>query len=108
MEDNRGIAIYHVVYSREVFEKSANTLFELVRDAQLKSPNKKRVLYLDIEGHKNKNGGFDNDMLELQKDFIAGILMKFLSEVHMPLGSLTNPKQINEIPAGLNILPSEN
>jgi hypothetical protein len=82
-------------------------LFTLIKDAQDKCPNEKRVIYLDIEGHKNKQGGYDHDMFELQKDFILGFLMDYISEVSMPLGRFkNNKKQINDIPEKLNIIPA--
>jgi len=106
-EDDRGIAIYHVVKRKEGFEKSAEILFSLVKSAQEKYPNKNRIIYMDIEGHKNKDGGFDHDMFELQKDYILGFLMQFISEVSMPLGRYKNENQNNDVPDGLNILPAK-
>ncbi|WNS42284.1 hypothetical protein [Paenibacillus sp. MMS20-IR301] len=106
-EDNRGIAIYHVVKRKEGFEKSAEILFTLVKNAQEKYPNKNRMIYLDIEGHKNKDGGFDHDLFELQKEFILGFLMQFISEVSMPLGRFKNENQKNDVPDGLNIMPAK-
>jgi hypothetical protein len=76
----------------------------LVQEAQKKCPEKKRVLYLDIEGHRNKKGGFNDEMFELQKDFLLGFLMQFLTEIHGPLVSAQNSKpQENNIPASLII-----
>lgn len=69
--DDRAVAIYHVVYSHEGFEESAQILFKLVQRAQRVMPGKPRQLYLDIEGHRNSEGGFDADMLELQTVFLG-------------------------------------
>ncbi|MCL2085627.1 HNH endonuclease [Candidatus Saccharibacteria bacterium] len=100
-------AIYHVVYSHEDFNTSARILFELVKEAQLQSPGRKRVLYLDIDGHRNKKGGFDADMFELQNEFMFGFLMKYLSEVYIPFGNFKNSNsQDDNIPDGLEILPA--
>src|SRR5262245_22629465 len=63
--EGRAIAIYHRVYPHEGFEESAQILFKLVQRAQLQYPGKRRLLYLDIDGHRNSEGGFDADMLEL-------------------------------------------
>ncbi len=101
------MAIYHVIRKKEGFEKSANILYMLVKKAQEKCPNGKRMIYLDIEGHRNKKGGFDHDMFELQKHFILDFLMKYISEVSMPLGRFINEKeQINDLPDKLNIIQS--
>ena len=102
--DARSAALYHVVYAEEDFEESAKALFKLVQRAQRLLPGNERKLYLDIEGHRNSEGGFDADMLELQKDFLLGFLSSFLSEIHSPLVSVTNPGvQENDIPPAIII-----
>lgn len=40
-------------------------LIHLLADVQEKNPDMSRILYVDIDGHRNQNGGFDKDMLEL-------------------------------------------
>jgi hypothetical protein len=100
----RAIALYHVVYRHEEFEEAAQALFKLVRESQARFPNQRRSLFLDIEGHRNEQGGFDSDMFELQKDFLIGLLGRFLSEIHSPLVNAINPKdQENDIPDHLDI-----
>lgn len=102
------VAIYHVVYGNEGFQQAARVLFELVQRAQQLEPDKNRNLYLDIEGHRNTKGGFDADMLELQKEFLVGFLAPFLSEIHSPLISLKNSKpQNNDIPPAIIIQDAE-
>jgi hypothetical protein len=67
------------------------------------------MLYLDIEGHQVKEGGFDADMLELQKEFLLGFLSPFLSEIHCPLVDETNLKpQENDIPSALILIDGRN
>ena len=98
------VALYHIVYRNETFEQSAQAIFKIVQEAQKVAPDKKRILYLDIEGHRNKAGGYDSDMFELQKEFLVGFMMRFLTEVHGPMASITNPKpQDNNVPASLMI-----
>lgn len=98
------VAIYHRVMRREGFEVTARILVELTRDAQYSHPNEPRVLYLDIDDHRNESGGFDVDMLELQKEFILGFLLPFFAEVHIPLISVKNPnEQDNNVPDTLVI-----
>jgi hypothetical protein len=100
-------AIYHVVYAHETFEQTATTLIDLVRNAQQTHPGTPRWLYLDIEGHRNAQGGFDPDMLELQKEFLMGFLMPFLTKASCPLIQLQNPKpQRNDVPEALKIVPA--
>ncbi len=103
-DDDRDVAIYHVVHSHEGFEESARTLFRLVRRAEVAKPGKRRVLSLDVEGHRTNDGGFDPDMLELQNDFLVGFLAPFLCEVRCPLLTLRNPRpQDDDIPEELVI-----
>jgi hypothetical protein len=99
------VALYHIIYKHEGFEESAQNLFKLVQQAQKLSPGKKRKLYLDIEGHRFKEGGFDADMLELQNEFLLGFLNSYLSEIHCPLVDETNLKpQANDIPPELILI----
>ena len=103
-DDDRDVAIYHIVHSHEGFEESARTLFRLVRRAQVVKPGKRRKLFLDVEGHRTNDGGFDRDMVELQNDFLVGFLAPFLYEVHSPLATLRNPRpQDDDIPDELVI-----
>jgi len=99
---DKAVAIYHVVYKHEGFEEAAQALFKLVQDAQRRQPGQKRKLFLDIEGHRNEQGGFDGDMFELQNNFVLGFLGRFLSEINTPLVKATNPKdQEDDIPPAL-------
>jgi hypothetical protein len=101
---NGNIALYYRVKPSQGFLESARELFHLVRDAQERYPDRKRHLYLDIEGHRNKEGGYDFDMLELHSKFLTEFLMPHLTEAHGPLADLKNPRpQDNVIPAVLTI-----
>jgi hypothetical protein len=101
------VAIYHRVYASEGFEEAAQTLFRLVQQAQRTSPGAERLLFLDIDGHRNEAGGFDSDMFELQQRFVLGFLMQFLTQVNMPLAPGARRKddrpQSNNIPEALTI-----
>ncbi|MFF2480414.1 HNH endonuclease [Paenibacillus sp. NPDC058071] len=106
--NSKGIAIYHIVYEHEDFETSATILVKLLQNAQRQYPNRKRYLYLDIQGHKNENGGFDFDMLELQKYFALGFLMQFFTEIHLPLiGVENNNLQKNDVPLDFEIITDD-
>ena len=87
------IALYHRVFRRENFETAANDLMGLLYTAQEKQPNEPRVLYVDIDGHKNEVGGFDDDMVELQLDFGVKVLLQFVEELHFPMYAIKNPKE---------------
>jgi hypothetical protein len=85
------VAIYHVVFPHEGFEDAGRALFQLVRRAQAAKPGRRRMLFLDIEGHRHADGGFDADMRELQQEFLFDVLAPFLTEAHCPLLTLRNP-----------------
>jgi hypothetical protein len=99
------IAIAHRVLAHEDFDETARILLKLLDDAQSKFPGAKRYLYLEIDGHRNSKGVFDQDMLELQTKFMADFLIQFLIGADTPLAKLKNPKpQNNEIPKELNLI----
>ncbi|MFT3762684.1 MAG: HNH endonuclease [Pseudoxanthomonas sp.] len=98
------IALYHVVFADENFDTSAQILANLIRKAQSVSPGQPRRLFLDIDGHRNSNGGFDHDMFELQINFVAEFLSQWLTSAHMPLVEIEfNHTQRNDFPEQLNI-----
>lgn len=107
--EEKGVAIYHRVLRRENFEKAAKDLVAAVYAAEKKAPGKPRMLFLDIDGHRNEQGGFDADMLELQKEFGLGYLLQYLTEAHFPLISVKNTnKQRNDVPNILEISNARN
>jgi len=99
------VALYHVVLAHEDFDWTACNLLKLIRNAQQKCPGQKRSLYLDIEGHRDEKGGFDQDMLELQSKFTTEFLLQFLSRAVMPLATFENPQpQRDEFPDELDVV----
>jgi hypothetical protein len=104
----KAIGLYHAVYSNEGFNEAATALFDLVREAEQRSPGQRRILYLDIDGHRNDKGGYDLDMHELQTHFVVEFLMPFLAEVHLPIGlHVVNPEpQRDDVPDTLEIKPA--
>lgn len=101
-------AIYHVVFAEESFSAAAKTIVELVSRSQKVMPNYNRSLYLDIEGHRNPAGGFEADMIELMRDFLLNVMMKYLTVICTPLYQVKNNKlQENDIPEELKIYVEE-
>ncbi len=105
----KGIALYHVVLAHEGFEEAATALLDLVRSAQRREPGKRRLLFLDIDGHRDRQGRYDRDMHELQTAFTTECLMPFLAEAHLPSGMhVVNPApQRDDVPDTLEIKPAE-
>lgn len=107
--DEKRICLYHRIYKRENFEVAAKDIFSLLKKAQDEHPDQPRVLYVDIDGHRNDKGGYDRDMFELQKEFGINFLLQFFQEINFPLIHLKNAGiQNNNIPDELQILNQQN
>lgn len=93
------MALYHDMRVHEDFHQCGQRLFAITKEAQDARPGAKRILFLDIQGHRNVAGGFDPDAYEILAHFIPDVLMPHLSEVHTPLLHVRNPKeQNNDLP----------
>jgi hypothetical protein len=99
------VLIAHRIYAHETFEETAQILLRLLNRAQRQFPNAERTLRLEIDGHLNPNGGFDDDMYELLSKFMVEVLIKFLTRAETPFGGIQNLKpQDNSIPKELNLV----
>lgn len=104
-DDGKSTVLYHVVHAHEDFETAAEMIYEIVKSAAKRFPGKARHLYLDIDGHRNKAGGWDHDMLELQQNFCLGYLAPFLTELHVPLIAVKlNGPQRDDLPEHLMLI----
>lgn len=104
LKERNAIALYHCVFANEDFTVAAQQIYQIVLKAQQVSPNLRRLLFLDIEGHRNQKGRFDAGMFELQRHFILGFLLSYLSEVHIPLiAAKNNKRQRNDLAQNLTI-----
>jgi hypothetical protein len=105
MKDPDAIAIVHRVRANEDFNRTAQILLVLLNKAQRQFPGRRRCLYLEIDGHRNSKGEFDNDMFELQSKFMGEFLIQFLTSAETPLGTFQNPNpQNNQIPESLDLI----
>lgn len=103
MKNEPTTRIYHRIKPTEKFEETATTLINLLFEEQRNNPNQKRILYLDITGHRNTLGGYDSDTYELMSEFIPKNLLMWLTEAHTPLGMWNNPYQHNDVPEEIEI-----
>lgn len=103
------VAVYHVVAEEDTFEEAAQALVTLLKEAQERFPDWPRVLYLDIYGHLDEQGRFEDDFVELQQEFLFACVAPFVTALETPLtGGLVNPEpQRNDVPDRLNIAPPE-
>ena len=104
MNFDNTVSLYHIVGENDHFDKAAQDIFNLIRESQQKYPDWPRVLYLDILGHLDEKGRFEDDMVELQQEFLIAALGKYLTALDLPLVSVVNPElQDNNLPDSLAI-----
>lgn len=99
MNFDNTVSIYHVVAAEDDFETAAHDIFALLKETQERFPDWPRVLYLDIQGHLDDQGRFENEMVELQQEFLIAAMGKFFKALALPIIQVVNPeKQSNDIP----------
>lgn len=104
MNFDNSVSLYHIVDAEDSFEEAAGTLFNLLKDAQERFPDWPRIMYLDIVGHMNQHGQFEEDFVELQQEFFFACIAPFLTAFDLPLVDAVNPNpQRNDVPDRLNI-----
>lgn len=102
------VVLYHDMLVSENFERCAERLFSILQSTQKQHPGKRRVLFLNIQGHRNSAGGYDQDAFEILQEFTLGFLLQYLSEAHTPLYTVKNSKpQRNDIPPAIKVVPAE-
>jgi hypothetical protein len=107
MNFDNSVSLYHVVGENDSFEKAADDLFALLKEAQERFPDWPRAYYVDIRGHVDELGRFDEDFVELQQEFFFSTIAPFVTALEMPVtGPLLNPDlQRNDLPDRLRIAP---
>ena len=104
MNFDNTVSLYHIIEEDATFDTAAQDLFAIISEAQKKYPDWPRVLYLDIQGHLDQLGRFEDDMVELQQEFLIAAMGPFLTALDMPLVSVLNPDaQKNDLPDSLAI-----
>lgn len=84
LKDGGGLVIRHDMRVEENFERCAGRLFKMAQDAAKQFPGRRRILIIDIQGHRNDAGGFDRDAFEIINHFLFTYLMPFLTEAVTP------------------------
>ena len=108
MNFDNTVSLYHIVEEGDEFETAANDIFDLLKESQSEFPDWPRVLYLDIEGHVRDDGRLEEDMIELQQEFLIAAMGKFFTALAMPLVSVVNPEdQVNDLPDELMLQPPD-
>ena len=102
--DINNIVITVKIKENEDFIVAANKIYKLVYRIQEENPNKLRTLLVEIEGHRNKEGGYDGDMFELQYEFLLKTVFPYLHALHMPLISVENPEEQKKLPSDFLVI----
>ncbi len=107
MNFDNTVSIYCVVGASQSFEAAASSVFGLIKEAQRRYPGWVRILYVDIEGHRDDHGRFDEDFVEFQQELFFSTIAPFVTAFELPLtGGLINPSpQRNDLPDELVIAP---
>jgi hypothetical protein len=93
------VVLYHDMAVYENFERCAPRIFEVIWATQQKAPGAPRLLYVDVQGHRNDAGGYDRDSFELMTNFLPEKALPYLTELHTPLHSWKNTaRQDNHVP----------
>lgn len=105
---DNSVSLYHIVMPEDSFDTAANSVFDLLTEAQERYPDCPRIFYLEILEHEGSQGGFDDDFFEFQQEFWFSTVAHFVTAFDTPLaGSLVNPKpQKNDLPDELQISES--
>ena len=107
MNYDNTVAIYHVVAPSDTFEAATQAVFARIQEAQTRFPDWPRLLYVDIEGHLDELGRFEEDFVEFQQEFAFSCIAPFCTALDLPLtGPLLNPEpQRNDLPDALVLAP---
>ena len=98
------VKICHTIMENDSIKSAAKDLLKLLSNTQKQKPNKPRILYININGHRNKAGGYDQEMYKLQMEYGRKFLIQFFEEIHFPLYSMKNVSyQNNDIPEKLKL-----
>ncbi|WP_201294752.1 HNH endonuclease [Nocardiopsis sp. FR4] len=100
--------IWHEMTIEEDFTKAASRIFRMLKNCQDRFPNKKRALYIDVQGHRNSEGGFDHDAFELIHYFALEKMAQYLTEVRTPLIHIITNKPQLPLPEELIITDEKN
>jgi len=99
MNFDNTVSIYHVVGEDDGFEEAAQDVFDLLKESQDRFPGWPRVLYLDVNGHLDEDGRFEDEMVELQQEFLIAAMGRFFTALALPIVAVVNPDgQDDEVP----------
>lgn len=108
MNFDNTVSVYFVVEPQHTFETAAQGIFEMLKDAQQQFPDWPRILFLDVIGHTDDLGRLEDDMVELQQEFLFSVAGPFVTALSAPLVSALNPElQNNTFPDRLRIGPPD-
>ncbi len=93
VKQKEDIVLKCYISEKEDFEQAATKIYQLIYKMGKRYPEIGRALIIEIQGHRNAEGGYDRDMFELQFEFLTKCILPFVHVLHMPLISIENPKE---------------
>lgn len=101
----KGVGLYHEVWLNDTFDHAAKALFRIVRSAEDDYPGVPRLLYVDVHGHRDESGEFDDEIRQLD-EFVRTTLALYVTSYPMLLTGEQgeNPQQRNDVPERITVL----
>ena len=91
-ENTQTVALYHEIEENKTVLQAVTNIWNLIQDAytsdRMDVDADMLELYIDIEGHRNDEGGFSEDMYLMQKQLFINIIPAFVDTIHFPLGDV--------------------
>lgn len=100
IKENNDIVLKCHISKKENFEQAATKIYHLIYKMGKRYPQVKRTLIVEIEEHRNSEGGYDKDMFELQYEFLLKCMMPYLHALHIPLLSIENTEEQQNLSCG--------
>lgn len=85
-EDVDRIVLFHPIKADEDISDAVDGIWNLLQEAHNEFPGRELSLIIDIEGHRNENGGFTDGMYFLQETLCIPIIAAFVDKLTIPLG----------------------
>lgn len=107
MRSEEPVVLEHRMLENANFDLTSHMIISSLKSTQKKFPFRSRILVIEVEGHRNDKGGFDNDAYEIIFEFALVMILRYCSAIFTPLGGYTNPyPQWNNIPDDFSVSDS--
>jgi hypothetical protein len=108
VDNGKAILLTDLMRKSDDYAGSIARALGLLRHTMHKFPGKPRIFVLDIEGHRNGEGGWDADALDYQHA-LTGVLAQWFTEVQVPLIhiKINGPQREDDIDGLVDLEPGD-